>query len=238
MVAVWRAVKAMSSRSSSPWRVVREFDYEALTNDILSSVLRQRGDLADGTWLVSGDVEAVRTALEGLTISWREGSPSHEAVAQPSSAVVPSLPGARGGSGACAALPGQSTSDDGRAGPPPCAAPAPPLDRGGAEAGAEPRAGAFLSWYAFEAADGRDDVRVYCLWSVPGAPTVAGIYWGPHPQTWDRIRSYLPRHRYLGSGAHLKRYGSLAEARAGWLVDGPKGERARACARPVEFHVP
>lgn len=80
------------------------------------------------------------------------------------------------------------------------------------------------------------DIRFYCVSANPHSPESVGIWFGPHPRTWNRIRGHLRGGRLAGSGATLSRHPSLEEARRRWAAGWHAG-MAGSAALPPMFHV-
>ena len=70
--------------------------------------------------------------------------------------------------------------------------------------------------------------RWYALWSVPGRAELFGVIHCSEPSAWAKLEAVLRGGQFLGSGARLRRYPSLAEALEGYRNDGPYNERARS----------
>ena len=70
-------------------------------------------------------------------------------------------------------------------------------------------------------AGGREDIRIYAVWSLPQPREGPGIYIGPHPTTWNLLEWQSGNQNPLVAGARLRRYQSVDEAFAAWVTAAP-----------------
>jgi len=53
--------------------------------------------------------------------------------------------------------------------------------------------------------------RWYAVWKIPGRPELTGVYRCAEPNAWAKLEALLPGGWYIGSGARLRRGGSLED---------------------------
>jgi hypothetical protein len=63
------------------------------------------------------------------------------------------------------------------------------------------------------------EARHYAVWSVPNDQEACGIWTGAYPRVWRELERRLPRGRYEGSQAHLRRAASFEAAVEIWHAE-------------------
>ena len=91
---------------------------------------------------------------------------------------------------------------------------------GSASSGAAPQG---RSERAAEAASTANHGRFYVVFRCKGNPALCGIWNGP----WTTLEAELPGGRLAGSGASLRGFDSLSDARSAWYKEFPEEEPRR-----------